>query len=79
MTAAQLEAAESIVVLLANGAALVYPPAAPLGPLLKGLADEANKLGIIPTEIPAAQLSAQAAGRAADRASAITSDRARRK
>jgi hypothetical protein len=79
MTNEQLSTVEGIVVTLANGVAYFYPPAAPLVTAIRGLIEAAEEHGIIPTELPDGQLAAIAAGMAAARASAITSDRARRK
>jgi len=79
MTSEQLSTVEGIVVTLANGVAYFYPPAAPLVTAIRGLVEAAEEHGIIPTEVPAAQLREIAAHMAAARASAITSDRARRK
>lgn len=79
MTKAQLEGLEGIFIKLANGAAYFYPPAAPIAAALKELVDVAEEHGIVPTELPEGQLREIAAGMAAARASAITSDRARRR
>jgi len=79
MTRAQLDSIEDLVLTLANGAALVYPPAAPLAGAIKALVEAAEKHGIVPVELPEGQLREIAAGMAAARASAITSDRARRR
>jgi len=79
MTSEQLSTVEGIVVTLANGAAYLYPPAAPLVTAIRMLLEAAEEHGILPTEVPSEQLAAIAAGMAAARASAITSDRARRK
>ncbi len=63
----------------ANGVGVMYPPAAPLIELIEKLITTAEEHGILAVEIPAAQLQAIAAGMAAARASAITSDRARKR
>jgi len=79
MTHEQLESIESFAVVLSSGAALVYPPAAPIAAAIRKLVEEAEAHGIVPVELPEGQLREIAAGMAAARASAVTSDRARRK
>jgi len=79
MTHDQLAAIEGIIVTTAKGVSYFYPPATPLVTAIRGLIEAAEEHGIIPTELPEGQLAAIAAGMAAARASAITSDRARRK
>jgi len=79
MTSAQLSTVEGIIVTLESGVALLYPPAAPLVTAIRALVETAEAHGIVPVELPEGQLREIAAGMAAARASAITSDRARRK
>lgn len=75
----KLEDVESVVLTLAGGVALVYPPAAPIVAALKALVEAAQEHGITPHELSVEQSGAIAAGMAAARASAVTSDRARRR
>jgi hypothetical protein len=79
MTRAQLDSIEGFVITLANGAALVYPPAAPLASAIKALVETAEAHGIVPVELPEGQLRDIAAGMAAARASAVTSFKAHQK
>ncbi len=70
---------EGFALKLLDGTAKVFPVTAPIMVLIEGIIELADEYGIIPHELPAAQVQAMAAGLAALRASAITSDRARRK
>jgi len=72
VTREQIEGIESIVITLASGVALAYPPAAPIVAALKGLVEAAEDHGIVPTELSAEQAASIAAGMAAARASAVT-------
>ncbi len=68
---------EGFALKLIDGTAKVFPVTAPIMVLIEGIIELADEYGIIPHELPAAQAQAMAAGLAALRASAITSDRAR--
>jgi len=70
---------EGFAVKLLDGTAKVFPVTAPIVVLIEGILELADEYGIIPHELPAEQVAAMAAGLAALRASAITSDRARRR
>jgi hypothetical protein len=70
---------EGFALKLIDGTAKVFPVTAPIMVLIKGILEVADEYGIIPHELPAEQVAAMAAGLAALRASAITSDRARRR
>jgi hypothetical protein len=79
MTDAQLDAAESIVITLANGAAVIFPAVGPFVVILEKLIDTAESHGIVPVELSVEQRASIAAGIAAAKASAVTSYRARAK
>jgi len=79
MTKDQLDAAESIVVTLADGAAVIFPAAGPFVVILEKLLDVANEHGIVPVELSVEQRASIAAGMAAAKASAVTSYRAHEK
>lgn len=66
---------EHLVLLAADGTAVLVPATAPIASLLHRLAVVLEETGVIPAEVPAAsveQLNAVAAGMAAARASAVT-------
>ncbi len=67
---------EGFAIKLLDGTAKVYPPAAPLIALIEGIVEVADEYGIIPHELPAAQVMEMAAHGAADRASLLTEYRA---
>lgn len=71
------EQVEGIALQLLDGTAKVFPVTAPFVVLIKEILEVADEYGIIPHELPAAQVAAMAAGMAAARASAVTSYRAR--
>lgn len=75
----KLEQVESIVFLLADGAAVAFPAIGPFVAIAEKLLEAADQHGVVPVEISAAQRDAIAAGMAAARASAVTTDRAHRK
>ena len=79
MTRAQVETAESIVVTLADGAAVIFPAVGPFVVILEKLLDTAESHGIVPVELSEEQRASIAAGIAAAKASAVTSYRARAK
>jgi len=70
---------EGIALKLLDGTAKVFPVTAPIVVLIEEILAVADEYGIIPHELPADQVQAMAAGLAALRASAITSDRNRRR
>ncbi len=76
MTADQVE---GIALKLLNGTAKFIPVTAPLVALIEGILEAVHENGMVTYEMPAAQVQAMAAGMAAARASAITTDRNRRR
>jgi hypothetical protein len=70
---------KSVAFLLADGAAVAFPAIGPFVAIAEKLIEEADRLGIVPHELSAEQVAAIASGMAAARASAITSDREKRK
>lgn len=74
----KLEQVQSIAFALADGAAVVFPVAAPLIAGIEAIILAAEQAGIAPHELSAEQAQAIAAGMAAARASAVTSFKARK-
>lgn len=70
---------EGVVLKMANGAAVLYPPATPILAVIGYLIRLANTQGIVPHEIPAEQVAAMASWIAAKKASDLTSERARKR
>ncbi len=81
MTKEQIESIESVTLGIAGGVAVIYPPSAPIIGLIKAAIAAWGEIGALgtPYELSAEQAAAIAAGIAAIKASAATTEQMRNK
>ncbi len=79
MTREDIEAIQSIAFRLADGGAIIYPPAAPIIAGVEAIILAAEAIGVKPVRVSAEQLASIMAGHTAAQASAVTSYKERLK
>ncbi len=79
MTREDIEAIQSIAFRLADGGAILYPPAVPIVAAVEAFVRAAKAAGIKPVRVSAEQLASILAGETAAQASAVTSYKERLK